>query len=132
MKKKKILLILSFVVIFALVGCTEADMASYNLSLEADNFNIVRRLTVINCIDSDVILQMEGKISIEEDNIDNQLEITVENDDGTYCKHFVSLGTHITYVVEDLNVGANNIEKYKYTINFNPKMWLPVNVDVVD
>jgi len=34
---------------FPLTGCgqTEAEKVSYNLSLEADNFNVVRQLTVI-------------------------------------------------------------------------------------
>lgn len=35
----------------SLTGCeTQADKVSYNLSQEADNFNVVRQLTVINCI----------------------------------------------------------------------------------
>lgn len=34
-----------------LVGCeTEAQKVSYNLSQQADNFNVIRQLTVINCI----------------------------------------------------------------------------------
>lgn len=34
-----------------LTGCsTEADRVSYNLSQQADNFNDVRQITVINCL----------------------------------------------------------------------------------
>ncbi|MFG6325896.1 MAG: hypothetical protein K1W00_03515 [Lachnospiraceae bacterium] len=39
---------------------------------------------------------------------------------------------NVIYVVEDLNLGANEVEKYKYTLNFNPKMWLPFNADTID
>lgn len=106
--KKKILSVLlaSIFTCYALTGCirTQAQRVSYNLSQEAENFNIVRQLTVINCIEGDVLFQMTGRMSITADTADNQLEIIVEND----------------------------VEKYKYTLNFNPKMWIPVNVDVID
>lgn len=115
-----------------LVGCeTEAERVSYNLSQQADNFNIVRQLTVMNCIKGDVLFQMTGKMSIEADSEDNQLEIIVENN-GTYVKHFVGLSDNVTYVVEDLNLGDNAVSKYKYTLNFNPNMWLPVDVQRID
>lgn len=132
--KKKILTTLLAVGLIAtmLTGCqTEAQRVSYNLSQEADNFNIVRQLTVINCIEGDVLFQMTGRMSITADTADNQLEIIVEDDD-TYVKHFVGLSDNVTYVVEDLNLGDNGVSKYKYTLNFNPKMWIPVNVETID
>lgn len=132
--KKKILATLLAVGLMAtmLTGCqTEAQRVSYNLSQEADNFNIVRQLTVINCIEGDVLFQMTGRMSITADTADNQLEIIVE-DSGTYVKHFVGLSDNVTYVVEDLNLGDNAVSKYKYTLNFNPKMWIPINVETID
>ena len=129
-----ILAVLSMVITLCtcITGCaTEADRVSYNLSQEADNFNIVRQLTVINCITGDTLFQMTGKLSITADVDDNQLEIIVE-DNGTYVKHFVGLSDNVTYVVEDLNLGANEVEQYRYRLNFNPKMWLPVEVGIID
>lgn len=129
--KKKILglLVAGVLVVSTLTGCgTEAEIVNYNLTQQADNFNVVRQLTVINCIEGDVLFQMTGKMSIT---ADNQLEIIVE-DGGTYVKHFVGLSDNVTYVVEDLNLGANAVSKYKYTLNFNPNMWIPVNVEVID
>lgn len=134
MKKSRIILALLSVLLTATVftGCeTEAQRVSYNLSQQADNFNIVRQLTVINCIEGDVLFQMTGKMSITADTADNQLEIIVE-DNGTYVKHFVGLSDNVTYVVEDLNLGANEVNKYKYTLNFNPKMWIPYDVETID
>lgn len=131
---KKILVMLLAICMMAtmLTGCeTEAQRVSYNLSQEADNFNIVRQLTVINCLEGDVLFQMSGKMSITADTSDNQLEIIVE-DNGTYVKHFVGLSDNVTYVVEDLNLGDNAVAKYKYTLNFNPNMWLPYNVETID
>lgn len=134
MKKTKIVSAI-FAVALSLAtftGCeTEAQRVSYNLSQQADNFNIVRQLTVINCIEGDVLFQMTGKMSITADTADNQLEIIVE-DNGTYVKHFVGLSDNVTYVVEDLNLGANEVNKYKYTLNFNPNMWIPYDVETID
>ena len=132
MKKKIVALVSAVVMCISMTACsTEAERVSYNLSQQADNFNVVRQLTVINCIEGDVLFQMTGKLSITADTEDNQLEIIVE-DNGTYVKHFVGLSDNVTYVVEDLNLGDNAVSKYKYTLNFNPNMWIPVNVETID
>ena len=76
----------------ALAGCdTEANRVSYNLSQEADNFNDIRQITVINCLQGDVLFQMTGKMSITADAADNQLEVIVEDEKGEYKKHFIGL-----------------------------------------
>ena len=74
--------------------------------------------------------QMTGKISITADTYDNQLEIIVEDENGKYKKHFIGLSDNVTYVVEDITSG--NVDNYKYTLNFNPKMWLPIGADIID
>lgn len=131
--KKRIIAILTVVMAaVGLVACSEASRVESNLTKEADNFNVVRQLTVINCLQGDVLFQMTGKMSITADIDDKQLEIIVENDDGNYTKHFVGLSDNVTYTIEDLNLGSNDVEKYKYTLNFNPKMWLPVEFETVD
>lgn len=133
--KKRIACVLAMAALAVgmLAGCeTEASRVEYNLTQEADNFNIVRQLTVINCLQGDVLFQMTGKMSITADVDDNQLEIIVENDDGNYTKHFVGLSDNVTYTIEDLNLGKNDVEKYKYTLNFNPNMWLPYEVETID
>lgn len=133
--KKRIACVLAMAVLAVgmLAGCeTEASRVEYNLTQEADNFNIVRQLTVINCLQGDVLFQMTGKMSITADVDDNQLEIIVENEDGNYTKHFVGLSDNVTYTIEDLNLGKNDVEKYKYTLNFNPNMWLPYEVETID
>lgn len=132
--KRKILTVFGGLALSAavLTGCSEAARVEYNLTEEADNFNVVRQLTVINCLQGDVLFQMTGKMSITADTDDNQLEIIVENDDGTYAKHFVGLSDNVTYTIEDLNLGENDVEKYKYTLNFNPKMWIPFEVETID
>ena len=63
--KTKLIKILTLVVIISVIavftGCTEAQRVSRNVSKEADNFNTVRQITVMNCIQDDVLFQMTGK-----------------------------------------------------------------------
>lgn len=129
--KKYVLILITIIaaVCVCLSGCTQAEKASYNLSKQADNFNDIRQLTVINCIQGDTLFQMTGKMSINADRADNQLEVIVE-ENGNYKKHFIGLSDNVTYVVEDIT--ADDVDRYKYTLNFNPKMWIPVGVDYID
>lgn len=130
--KRALILLMVIIAIFAMAGCAarESEQVSYNLSLEADNFNVVRQLTMINCINGDILFQMTGKMSITADSADNQLEVIVEDENGRYQKHFIGLSDNVSYVVEQKNY--ENVSKYKYTLNYNPKMWIPVELDVVD
>ena len=129
MKRIVALTLMATVLLFT--ACqTEAQKVSYNLSLEADNFNDIRQITVINCLQGDVLFQMTGKMSITADTNDNQLEIVVEDENGKYKKHFIGLSDNVTYVVEDIT--SEDVNKYKYTLNFNPNMWIPVEVDSID
>lgn len=129
--KKFFTVMLMVFMLGCLSGCsTEAERVSYNISQQADNFNTVRQITVINCLQGDVVFQMTGKMSINADVADNQLEVTVEDEYGRYKKHFIGLSDNVTYVVEDITDG--DVDKYKYTLNFNPKMWIPFNVETID
>lgn len=128
MKKYVVVFLLCLFLVVFVTGCqTEAQKVAHNLSLEADNFNIIRRLTVINCITGDTLFVMEGKMSVED--AGNVLRIFVE-DNGVYKKHMVGLSDNVTYTLEDIS-GAD-VSKYHYTINFNPKMWIPFDFDTVD
>lgn len=136
MKKiTSILFVVALVIIVGAVGvslsgCSEASRVSANLSQEADSFNNVRQITVINCIQGDTLFQMTGKMSITADTADNQLEIVVEDNDGRFKKHFIGLSDNVTYVVEDIT--SKDVSKYRYTLNFNPNMWIPVEGGIVD
>lgn len=118
--KTIVLSALLIAVLVVLTACTEADRVSQNISQQADNFNIVRRLTVFNTRTDAVLFQMTGKFSIKTDKDDGQLEVTCEIADGKYSKHFVRLSAETTYIVEDMS-GAD-VSKYSYELNFLPQM----------
>jgi uncharacterized lipoprotein NlpE involved in copper resistance len=128
--KKMIVVVMVLMTILLLVGCQrEADKVSYNLSLEADNFNVARKLTVINQRTDTILFQMTGNFSINKES-DGDLAVIGENDNGTFYKHFVYLSSEVTYIVEDL--GKTGVNKYKYQINFNPRMIIPVEAAIID
>ena len=129
---KRIILILIAVLmvascVFVFTGCREAKRVNYNVSKDADNFNVVRRLAVINTVKGTPVFEMIGRFSIEADTEDNQLEVIVETAEGVYKKHIVGLNQATTmYVVEDIS-GAD-VSKYKYEINYLPKMIQPFDI----
>lgn len=131
--KKIIAIVISIILIFsmcALSGCSQAERVSYNLSKEADNFNEVRKLTFINCITGETLFEITGKMSIEVDEVENQLEIVAENDVDEYQKHFIGLNPVMTYVCEDIS--AKDVSSTKFTVNFNPDMAIPVDITTIE
>ena len=123
--KKILSLILALCLTMAcLTGCTEAENVSYNVSQEADNFNVIRRLTVINTRSNEPVFELVAAFSLQVDASDNQLEIICETGRNEYKKHFVGLNAETLYVVEDIS-GAD-VNKYKYEVNFLPEQIIPI------
>lgn len=130
MKMKKEVLSLLLGSLLLLGACSKAERISYNVSREADDINIVRKITVINAIKGEVLYQVTGKMSITADTDDHQLEIIAEDENGGYKKHFIGLSDNVTYVVEDIT--GKKVSDTRYTIIFNPKMILPVDAKLAE
>ena len=126
--KRKIaaLLVLIAVSCFTMTGCTEADQVSTNISKEADNFNVTRKLTVLNARTDTILLELTGTFALK-NNSDNELEVIIETAEGKYQKDYVYLNNYTMYVVEDIS-GAE-VDKYHYEINFLPEFGLKVTHD---
>jgi hypothetical protein len=122
-----VMLVVLGVVAVSMSGCgRQAYVVSRNVSKEADNFNVTRRLTVINTRTDKCILQMTGKMSLED--VENGLAVLVEVDraKGIYQKHWVYLNQDTTYTVEDLN--GVSVSKYAYELEFMPQELVPVRI----
>ena len=130
MKKKLVVIVVAIAMLFSVAGCTQASKVEYNLTKDADNFNAIRKVTVINCILGDVVFQMEGRISITADTMDNQLEVIVEYEEGKYQKHMIGLSDNTIYTVEQ--IGIADVDNYNYVLNYNPKMWFPIDIENID
>lgn len=119
--KKILALILAVLLIVCLcAGCTQADRVSHNISKQADNFNVTRRLAVINARTDAPIFECIGNFSLS-NNANNELVVTVEVAEGQYKKHYVYLNEWTIYTVED--VSGAFVSKYHYEVNYLPEMF---------
>ena len=122
---KKIMLIIALMMVL-LTGCTESDQVSMNISQEANNFNVTRRITVVNVRSDTVLFEMTGTFSLANSSA-NELEVICEVAEGQYKKHFIYLNDWTTYVVEDIS-GAN-VDKYHYELNILPEWGFKITHD---
>ena len=112
---------------FIASGCsTDADVASYNLSKQAEMFEVNRRVVFFNGITDSYLLSIEGLCSIADQA--NQLEVTCKVGPRDYKKHFLGLSDNVSYFVEQLD-GAE-VSKYRYKVIFRPTEIIP-DVDLV-
>lgn len=129
--KRKIGMALAIMMLagMVLIGCTEADKVSENVSTEADNFNVLRRFAVINSRTDKVEFEVIGAFSLDASN-SKKISIICEMEDGTYKKHIIGLNDHTMYVIEDL--GGAKVNKYKYEVNYIPESIVPFTITEKD
>ncbi|AGN33783.1 hypothetical protein PANG_00064 [Paenibacillus phage PG1] len=118
---KKIILILMLVM---LTACTDADVASTNLSKAADNFEINRRVVFYNGITDTYLLTIEGRCSLgNADDRSQQVTVTCKTGEDEYKKHFLGLSDNVTYFAEQ--VESAKVSAYHYRVTFKPQTILP-------
>ncbi|MEG0991357.1 MAG: hypothetical protein RSN88_10890 [Gordonibacter sp.] len=106
-----------------LSACSDADVASRNLSKAADNFDVNRRVVFYNGITGEYILSIEGLCSKGNDDGSRKVTITCKTGVGEYKKHYLGVSDNVTYIMEQLEplpVGTN-----RYVVNFKPSAILP-------
>lgn len=115
--KKILAVILLCTTAAVLTACTQADVVKHNLKREADDFNVRRRITVLNTRTDTPMLQITGLLSIDTD-ADNDLNITIEKAPGEYVLNYAHLSNDTTYIVEQIE--TKEVSKYHYEIKFYP------------
>lgn len=120
---KKFLLIAAIVSAFLLTSCLEADVASQNISVAADQFKVNRRIVFYNGITGDYILVIEGLCSLGNYDETGELTVTCKVGEGQYKKHFLGLSDNVTYFSEQ--VDAIPADAYHYKVIFRPATILP-------
>lgn len=83
MKKIVSLLVILIIGLIVLCGCTEVNRVSHNIRQQADNFNITRRIVVMNARTDTVMFELIGNFSLQ-NNTSNELEIVCEVDNNVY------------------------------------------------
>jgi len=108
------------------VGATacssDADVASKNVSKAADNFEVNRRIVVINGITDKYLMVITGACSI--DTGDPQKLVAIcKTGPGKYKKFFAGLSDNVTYTVEQGS--PIKASAYNYRVVFKPETILP-------
>lgn len=120
---KNFIKVLALTLVLAIIGivgmsatsCTAADNVNNNLSQAADNFEIVRKITVYNARTDLIIMEMEGLMSLS-NNASNELVVTCKTGANEYKKNYVYLNEYVIYAVEDIT--GTTTDPYHYKIKF--------------
>jgi hypothetical protein len=133
-KSKKTIGIIAIALTAMVTGaaCTDnskADVASYNLSKAAEQFEIQRRIVFFNGITDKYLLTVEGRCSVEttESKLGGSLEVTCKIGPDQYKKHFLGLSDNVSYFVEQTEVAK--VDEYHYRVIFRPDTIIP-DIDV--
>jgi hypothetical protein len=122
--KKILLVVMVLLMVVLFTGCsTDADVASYNLSIDADNFKVNRRIIFYNGITGDYMLEIDGLCSLGNSDMAGELSVTCKVGEGIFKKHFLGLSDNVTYFVEQIDpVGTS---PYFYQVIFKPSVIIP-------
>lgn len=120
MKKFIILLVMLSIL---LAGCSDADVASENLSKAADQFEINRRIVFYNGITGEYILVLEGLCSLGNYDPAGSLSVTCKTGANQYKKHFLGLSDNVTYFAEQIE--PSPVDVYYYRVIFKPSVIIP-------
>lgn len=123
MKKLLLVLAIIFVGLLALIGCSDADVASSNLSTKADMFQINRRIVFYNGVTGEYILVIEGFCSLGNQDSTGELSVTCKVGDNAYKKHFLGLSDNVTYFAEQID--SDNVSVSNYKVIFKPSVIIP-------
>lgn len=122
MKKKIVMLFVGFVAIISMVGCTDADTVSKNLSKSADSFEVQRRVVFFNGITDKYLLTVEGLCALDTDS-EKKLTVTCKIGKDKYKKHYLGLSDNVSYFVEQTDAKYENA--YHYKVLFRPEQIVP-------
>ena len=121
---------IAIVTVFLAAGCDRpADVASRNLSVAADNFQIARRIIFYNGITGEYILSIEGLCALGNNETGKQRTVTCKTAPNEYKKHYLGLSDNVTYFAEQISAAA--VDTYQYRVIFRPTTIIPdISIDI--
>lgn len=102
---------------------SKADVVSANISKDADNFQILRRIVFYNGITGAYVLVIEGYCSLGNNDPSRQLSVTCRTGKNEYKKHYLGLSDNVTYFEEQINPA--NVSANHYEVVFRPSTIIP-------
>ena len=122
---RKFILCLPLIAMLAAWGCgSNADKVSKNLSTDAEQFKVQRRIVGINGITDKAEFLVEGKCSIEGDGLGAlRALIVVCNQADGYKKHYVGMSDNMFFVSTQLKALPESV--YHTKIILKPQNIVP-------
>ncbi len=112
-----------------LPACSEADMASRNISKEADRFQVDRRIVFYNSITDTYMLTIEGLCSLGNQDKAREVTVTCKTGRDEFRKHFLGLSDNVTFFAE--HRAPTKVDVYHYKVIFRPQTLLPdIDLDI--
>lgn len=106
----------------AMVGCRqESEVAAYNVSQAAHNFEVNRRVVFYNGITGEYILTIEGLLSVTPEA--GKLSVIVKTGPNQYKKHYLGVSDNVTWFCEQID--SVKADPYHYRVVFRPTTIIP-------
>jgi hypothetical protein len=112
-----------FLAILGIAACSDAHVASTNLSKAADNFEINRRVVFYNGVTGEYMLSIEGLCSLGSASETKAVTVTCKTGPSDYKKHFLGLSDNVTYFAEQVEPAKTSV--YHYRVVFKPLAIVP-------
>lgn len=127
-RKNVSFIVFIFICFGLLVGadeCSDAEVASKNLSKAAEQFEIQRRIVFVNGITDNYIMSIEGRCSVEFKPL--KFEVTCKVGENEYMKHYLGRADNVFPFIEQLR--SADVSTYRYKVIFKPSVIIP-DIDV--
>lgn len=126
--KKYLIVITIIIASIFITACDSAETVSYNISKEANEFKVKRRIVFVNLRTNDYLLEIQGNCSVKggRNNSSRELEVICRIGDNKYQKHFLYIADETTYTVEQLEY--SDVSRYDYEIIFRPEAIIPIQI----
>lgn len=122
MNKKIAAVVAAGALVLGLTACgSSAKTVGENVSKEADEFKVQRKIVGINGITNTIAFEVEGKCSIADQG--HQLEVICRHGPDEYRKHMIGLSDNTLYVAEQLD--PIDVSRYHTTIKIRPEALIP-------
>ena len=130
--KKLFLVLFALLISISVVSCSSADRAAANLSKQAEEFRVLRRIVALNGFNNEPIYEIVGYCSVQssESAVAGTMEITCKIGEDNFIKEYVYMADNVNIVVNQLE--GLDVPQYHYQIIFTPQAILPIPEIITD
>lgn len=106
-----------------LAGCTDSDVASHNLSKEADSYKVYRQIVVYNLFTDKYVLEIKGFCSLGNDDQGQQITYTCKVGEDKYIKDIIRGGDNRMVFAHQLK--SVGVSPDSYQVIYKPSVIVP-------